>query len=103
MSESDTKGAFDRLVAGLNAEDRLAMLNRINQMNTPPVELGSEVIEPDSNMTLKKKLESESIFYKFVLWIRALFDKKSLEQLYGNDLINSIAKKVNHRYPGTNF
>ena len=66
MSESDTKGSFDRLVAGLNAEDRLAMLNRINQMNTQPVELGAEPVEPDSNITLKKKLENESVFYKFI-------------------------------------
>ena len=79
MSESDTKGSFDRLVAGLNAEDRLAMLNRINQMNTQPVVLGSEPAEPDTNITLRKKLEGESVFYKFILWIRALFDKKSIE------------------------
>ena len=101
MSESDTKGSFDRLVAGLNAEDRLAMLNRINQMNTQPVELGAEPVETDSNITLKKKLENESVFYKFILWIRALFDKKSIEQLYGLDLINNIAKRINHKFPGT--
>ena len=37
MVESDTKSSFDRLVAGLNAEDRLAMLNRINQMDSQNV------------------------------------------------------------------
>ena len=46
MVESDTKSSFDRLVAGLNSEDRLAMLNRINQMSTQPVELGLEAAEP---------------------------------------------------------
>ena len=101
MVESDTKSSFDRLVAGLNAEDRLAMLNRINQMDTQPVQLSAENVDKESNVSLQKKLQNESILYRFVLWLRALFDKKSLEQLYGNDLINSIAKKVNHRYPGT--
>ena len=101
MVESDSKSAFDRLVAGLNAEDRLAMLNRINQAGTPVIQLSSEGAEPESNVSLKKKLQTESVVYKFFLWIRALFDKKSVEQLYGLDLINKAASKINHRYPGT--
>jgi len=101
MVESDSKSAFDRLVAGLNAEDRLAMLNRINQSGTPQVQLSAEEAESESVVSLKKKLQGESVIYKFFLWIRALFDKKSIEQLYGIDLINRIAAKINHRFPGT--
>ena len=63
MVESDTKGAFDRLVAGLNAEDRLAMLNRINQMDTPPVQLSAQPLDKESNLTLQKKLQEESFTY----------------------------------------
>lgn len=101
MIEGDTKSSFDRLVAGLNAEDRLAMLNRINQSGSQAVQLTADITEAESNVTLKKKLQSESMFYRFFLWIRALFDKKNVEQLYGLDLINRIAARINHRFPGT--
>ena len=101
MIEGDTKSSFDRLVAGLNAEDRLAMLNRINQSSSQTVQLTADITEAENNVTLKKKLQSESVFYRFLLWIRALFDKKSVEQLYGVDLINRIATRINHRFPGT--
>ena len=101
MVESDTKSSFDRLVAGLNAEDRLAMLNRINQMDTQPVQLSAENVDKESNVSLQKKLQNESILYRFVLWLRALFDKKTIEQLYSQDLLLSISKKINARFPGT--
>lgn len=101
MVESDTKSSFDRLVAGLNAEDRLAMLNRINQMDTQPVQFTVENVDKEQNVSLQKKLQNESFIYKFVLWLRALFDKKTVEQLYGQDLLLSISKKINNRFPGT--
>ena len=101
MVESDTKSSFDRLVAGLNAEDRLAMLNRINQMDTQNVQLTAEPVDKEANVTLQKKLQNESLFYKFILWVRALFDKKTVEQLYSQDLLNNLARKINNRFPGT--
>ena len=101
MVESNTKSSFDRLVAGLNAEDRLAMLNRINQVSPQNYQMEFEAADSESTITLKKKLAGESVFYKFILWLRALFDKKSIEQLYGLDLINNIARKINAKYPGT--
>ena len=101
MVESDTKSSFDRLVAGLNAEDRLAMLNRINQMDSQAVQLTAETVDSETNLSLQKKLQNESFIYKFILWLRALFDKKTVEQLYGQDLISNISRKINNRYPGT--
>ena len=55
MIEGDFKNSFDRLVAGLNAEDRLAMLNRINQAGTPIAQLTPEAVDPDVTVSLKKK------------------------------------------------
>ena len=101
MVESDTKSSFDRLVAGLNAEDRLAMLNRINQMDSPSVQLTAETVENEKTVNLQSKLQNESLFYKLILWIRSLFDKKTIEQLYSQDLLNSISRKINNKYPGT--
>ncbi len=101
MVESNTKSSFDRLVAGLNAEDRLAMLNRINQITPQNYQMDFESKDKEVSVSLHKKLERESVFYKFILWLRALFDKKTIEQLYGQDLINGLARKINSKYPGT--
>ena len=101
MVESDTKSSFDRLVAGLNAEDRLAMLNRINQMSSQESPLAMEVSDNETTVSLQKKLQGESIFYKFILWLRALFDKKTVEQLYSQDLLTAISRKINSKFPGT--
>ena len=56
-----------------------------------------ERVDSEGNVTLQKKLQNESFFYKFILWLRALFDKKTVEQLYGQDLLNGLARKINSR------
>ena len=100
MLETDKKSSFDKLVAGLNSEDRLAMLDRLNQVSSPNVQLTSASLDNEKFVSLQTKLENESFLYKFLLWIRSLFDKKSLEEIYSQDMISSIAKKINHRFPG---
>ena len=54
MVESNTKSSFDRLVAGLNAEDRLAMLNRINQVSPQNYQLEFEAADSETTVTLRK-------------------------------------------------
>lgn len=101
MIEGDNKGSFDRLVAGLTAEDRLAMLNRINQSSENKVQFVADSGEiPEKHILLKAKLDSETIFYRFYLWIRSLFAKSTIEQLYRDDLLTNIAKKIDRYHPG---
>lgn len=101
MVESDKKSSFDKLVAGLNAEDRIAMLNRINQSSAQTVHFDSEITPKEKSISLRLRLQNESFLYKFILWLRSIFDKKSTEQLYSQDMLLSMAKKINHKYPGT--
>lgn len=101
MSEDIKKGAFDKLVAGLSAEDRNSMLERINQNAAPSVQFVEMEEKPDEySMTLKVRLENESVFYKFFLWLRGLIHKKETEQIYNEDIIAGIARKINREHPG---
>ncbi len=101
MEEGNNKSSFERLVAGLSNEDRLAMLNKINQNTGQDIHL-TENIEAvqETHTNLQTKLQKESIFYKILLWIRALFAKSSMEQLYHEDVLAEIAKRVNRNHPG---
>lgn len=101
MEEGNNKGSFERLVAGLSSEDRLAMLNSINhnsEENIQFVNTYEEKLEPDT--TLHVKLQNESFLYKFFLWLRSVFTKSTVEKLYCDDILSSIAKKINHNHPG---
>lgn len=101
MVENDNKNSFDKLVAGLSAQDRQAMLNRINQSTIQTVQIVSSAQDSPSNyQALKIKLNNESIFYKILLWIRSLFQKNTQEAIYTQDLLASLAKKINHNHPG---
>lgn len=98
---TDSKNSFDRLVAGLSAEDRSAMLNRINQStmrNAPIVAL--ETDSGDNYQELKVKLQNESFLYRLLLWIRSLFQKNTKEMIYNDDLIAALARKINKNHPG---
>lgn len=98
---SESKSSFDRLVAGLNSEDRAAMLQRINQGSVQTIALVSEEQDAKERYdNISSKLQSESFFYKIYLWLRSLFTKNAPEALYNNDLIANVARKINHNHPG---
>lgn len=101
MDSVESRDSFDKLVAGLSTEDRLAMLNRINQSaaQTSHLKTPDDVLL-DTKTSLRIRLNNESVFYKFILWLRSVFQKNSVEQLYGEDLLAGIARKVNKDHPG---
>jgi hypothetical protein len=93
------KGAFDKLVAGLNSDERLSLLNKINK-NTD-IELQIEASDlNEKNFNLLSQYKNESSFYKFLLWLRSFFLKISKEKLYNQDLIDRFAKELSNLHPG---
>lgn len=101
MQENNNKDAFDKLIAGLSAEERKEMLNRINQNSPASVQfVDTEESSNDSDFTLKLRLNNESLFYKIFLAIRSIFTKRPSEKIYNGDLLARIAKKVNRDHPG---
>ncbi|MCQ2576081.1 MAG: DUF5312 domain-containing protein [Treponema sp.] len=101
MSGSENKTSFDKLVAGLSSEDRHAMLKRINQNAAQTSHLSSANRDVNEKyVSLKLKLKEESFFYKVILWLRSIFQKHSIEELYSDDMLAIVARKVNHNHPG---
>ena len=100
MGENEN-GAFDRLVSGLNNEDRKNMLESINKNATPGITLvDNEKKEINTNITLKIKFNNESLFKKFIIWIKSLLEKKDMNKIYNEYLISRIAKAINKDSPG---
>lgn len=100
MIENDNKSSFDKLVAGLSAQDRNAMLDRINKSTIQNVQIIDTSSTKEKFQNLKVKLEGESFFYRIILYIRSLFQKNSQEKIYNDDLIALLAKKINRNHPG---
>ncbi len=101
MSEENNRNAFDRLVAGLSNEDRLEMLSRIRTEQTEPVTLDAAPRDDDGKGgTLKLRINNESGFYRFMLWLRSFFQKTTADKLYNEDMISSIARKISKNHPG---
>ena len=101
MIQDDNRSSFDRLVAGLSTEDRAEMLNRINQTGDNKIQIVADRGEVnEKHVSLQSKLATESIIYRFFLWLRSLFARNTVEQLYRDDLLSSIAKRIDHYHPG---
>lgn len=100
MHEDGKRDAFDKLVAGLNTEDRNIMLSKLNANKTQTVKfVNTEVYEQKDDTRLSLRLKNESVFYKFLLWLRSIFSKEKIEELYSEDLIAKIAKSVDREFP----
>lgn len=96
----DKKGAFDKLVAGLSSEDRTVMLERINKNTGPSIQLIETEVVDEKPVTLMLRYKDESIFYKIYVWIRGFINKKDSLKIYNDDIIASIARRIDRSHPG---
>ncbi len=101
MPEDTNRTAFDRLVSGMSLEDRSQMLERINQGTASVVQfVETESQFPEKNLSLHLRFKEESPFYRFLLWLRGLIQKKDSEKIYNEDVIASMARRLNRDHPG---
>lgn len=100
MNENQHRGSFDELVAGISSDERKYLLARINQNREHSFPLVQPAREETDGFTLDIKLNSESFLYKLFLWIRSLVSKKHRLEIYNNDLIRTLARKINKNHPG---
>ncbi len=95
------RSAFDKLVAGMDSAERSDMLEKINQSAVSVVQLvDSDNPFPDKNLTLHIRFKGESAFYRFLLWFRSLLEKKDPEKIYNEDVLASMARRINREHPG---
>ncbi len=100
MNENQHRGSFDELVAGISSDERKYLLAKINQNREHSFPLVQPAREETDGFTLDIKLNSESFLYKLFLWIRSLVSKKHKLEIYNNDLIRTLARKINKNHPG---
>lgn len=100
MNDDQHRGSFDELVAGISSDERKYLLAKINQNREHSFPLVQPAREETDSFTLDIKLNSESFLYKFFLWIRSLISKKHKLEIYNDDLIRTLARKINKNHPG---
>lgn len=99
MSKS-VNGSFDELVAGISAEERKILLEKLNtnKESILPVLHPQKIIE---YKPLEITLRAEPFLYRLFLWIKSFFQKKQVSELYNDDLISDLARKLNKAHSGT--
>ena len=101
MLTEDSRGTFDKLVAGLTSEERTAMLNDINASSEESFEfVCQDPSETEKPLSLSLKLKGESLLYRFLLWFRGLIRRESSEQVYSDDLLAALAHRIPRAHPG---
>lgn len=101
MADSLNRSAFDKLVAGMDSEERSNMLEKLNQSSVSVVQLlETENQLPEKNVSLHIRFIEESAFYRFFLWLRGLIEKKNPEKIYNEDVLASMARRINRDHPG---
>lgn len=100
MNDDQHRGSFDELVAGISSDERKYLLAKINQNREHSFPLVQPAREETDGFTLDIKLNSESFLYKLFLWIRSLISKKHKLEIYNDDLIRALARKINKNHPG---
>ena len=101
MTDEMNRNAFDKLVAGMDAVERSDMLEKINQSSVAVLQLmETEDQLPEKNVSLHIRYRGESAFYRFLLWFRGLLEKKDPEKIYNEDVLASMARRINRDHPG---
>ena len=94
--------SFDKLVSGISAEERRFLLEKLKKENlaAPPETLEPVEVEISDTRTLEARIQTEPLFYRFMLWLRSLFTTQSRETLYNKDFIADTAHKTARAHPG---
>jgi hypothetical protein len=97
---------FERLASDLSKTERKEFLNKISSetVNAVAAEQKSEAEKREEKKTQKEnliaKLHSEPFYRRFFLWLKSIFLNQNVEDLYNHSMVNSLAKKLEHLYPG---
>ena len=103
MAEKDPT-TFERLVSLISEDERKALLEKMRPLEGDPDTRSLESAKDPSmdadEIVLEESLKRESIFYRFILWLRSILSSTTAEQLYNDDKVMSLFRKINRDYPG---
>ncbi|MGP1523308.1 MAG: DUF5312 family protein [Treponema sp.] len=93
---NNNSGSFDRLVAGLSSEERVALLRKLE----PTLESDKESLSIDSGesrgplMDLEKAFQKETVFVRLWIFFKGLFSNTGIEGAYNDYRIGLTVKKI---------
>lgn len=95
---------FERLVSLISEDERRALLEKMRPLEGDPDNRALESAKDPSmgadEIVVEETIKSESLFYRFILWLRSILCSSTMEQLYNDDKIMSLFRKLNREYPG---
>lgn len=102
MAEENELGTFDKLVSSLSDSERKVLLDKMHSLVGDPStqELESDDRDEGISFSIEDKLKNESIFYRLFVWIRSVFSNSSKEDVYNQDQVVVLFKRINHSFPG---
>ena len=90
----DKDNVFDRLVKDLSNEDRLKMIEKIEQnihVDQDPIDIH---VENEATSTLEEQYSALSWLEKLVIFIKTLFLKKDKYELTKKHMLSAVSKRV---------
>lgn len=99
IEKSDT---FNQLVTQITDSERSDLLEKMKLgLNSLSSDTISDAFEyNDKVISIEEKLNEESIFTKFFLWLKSLFGGCTIKEAYNEFLIDHLYHKLNRNYPG---
>lgn len=97
------KSTFDRLVSSISESERNILLTKIHSLVGDPTtqEFNSDDKDLKNDFqSIDDRLKAESIFYRFFLWLRSIFTNSSKEEIYNQDKVLFLFRKLDRSYAG---
>ncbi|MBP3709072.1 MAG: hypothetical protein J6I73_01485 [Treponema sp.] len=100
--DKQPKHSFDELVAGITADERRFLLEKIRQSSASMTiqTLESPEVAVADERSIQVRIQSEPLLYRFFLWLRAFFTKQPQDVLYNKDRLLELVRKINRAHPG---
>lgn len=100
-TEKDERSkTFTKLVSGISSDEREILLEKINATRGDAIVMQVAKDDVKEQKPLDVKYRSESFIYKIIVMLRSFFTKKSVSEIYNEDLLGDLAHRVNRGHPG---
>lgn len=105
----NTKSNFDKLASDLTIKERKDILNRVNPADIEikiPTDSDNKDKKSEKELLaetkkgLVRQFKKEPFFTKFVVWVKSFIFNISVEEVYNNAVIGSLARRIEVLYPG---
>lgn len=100
--QDNTNDTFYGLVSGLQKEERVELLRRMQSAETVSTHLLETVEAPEdeaAKLPLQARMKTESLLYRLWIWLRSVFSSTTIEIVYNQDIILRIAHAIEKKYP----